>query len=174
MRLLTLLALLAFVPTALAQADSFADLVPGTELSQQQLADLGIDADGPGLVVELAAPTLGYDLPAELRASRKSPEIATLIGILIPGGGQIYAGEINRGLTILAVGYGSLLGGSLSGNSTLALVGLGVYIGATVYGVLDADDAAERYNRAHGLALAPAVIETPHGPVAGLGLNVGL
>lgn len=179
-RLLSLLTLLVVAPAVSAQAAfdltdpslSLDDIPPGTVLSVEDLAAIGITSDTPGVVARLAVEPIGYQLPADLLASEKDPTIATLLSVVIVGGGQIYSGEINRGLTLLGIGVGALIGSSLSGNSTIALVGLGVYLGAWVYGILDADDSARRMNAANGFALAPAALDTPVGMRPGVSTSL--
>ena len=80
----------------------------------------------------------------------KDPGIATIAGILVAGGGQMYSGEVNRGLTILGVGAGSFFVGTIasasSGSSAPVLLGWGVYVGSWIYGIADASKAADRHN----------------------------
>jgi hypothetical protein len=42
------------------------------------------------------------------------------------------------------------------------------FIGGVWYDVLDAGDAAERYNKKHGFTIVPAVVPGPHGPTPGV------
>ena len=136
LRFLTLLSVLAFAPAVAAQAAfdltdpslSLDDLPPGTVLSVDDLASIGITSDTPAVVARLDVAPIGYQLPADLLAEEKSVEIATLLSVLITGG-QIYAGEINRGLTLLGIGVGAIVATSLTNSMGLALSGLGVYLG---------------------------------------------
>ena len=148
-------------------------------ISAEDAAAMGLETDGPAWAVPVAAmdaaPSLSYELPASARASEKDPGIAIIIGILIPGGGQIYAGDTSKGLTILGIGYGSLLAGNILAVSTgsweLALLGYAGYLGATVYGILQATDDVEAANRRNGFAVAPSVMRTEGGYAGGLSLS---
>lgn len=124
------------------------------------------------------APSLAYELPAETlahAAQAKDPTFGLLFSILIPGGGHIYAGETDTGLTLLAIGIGApLLGALLSGdNIAPALIGYGVGIGAWVYGIIDGRKAVERYNAANGFALAPAPVSAGGDVGFGLAMRYG-
>ena len=180
LRFLTLLSVLAFAPAVAAQAAfdltdpslSLDDLPPGTVLSVDDLASIGITSDTPAVVARLDVAPIGYQLPADLLAEEKSVEIATLLSVLITGGGQIYAGEINRGLTLLGIGVGAIVATSLTNSTGLALAGLGVYLGTWVYGILDADDSVRRMNAANGFALAPVAVPGPAGSAPGVAASL--
>lgn len=73
---------------------------------------------------------------------QKSPGIAAVLSVLIPGLGHIYIGEITKGvlMIVLAVVFAIL---------TLFLIGFLLYFVLWIYGIVDAYRGAERYNRAH-------------------------
>ena len=104
-------------------------------------------SSSPALAQQGAAQPLGY----------KDPGTATLIGIFVPGGGQLWVGgeAQKKGLALLAIGYGGVLIVPLatvgSGSAAPALLGLVAYIGATAYGAVTADDAATTHNRKLGV-----------------------
>lgn len=140
------------------------------------------------LVLLAAAPA--HAQTATPPAGYKDPGTAMLIGLLVPGGGQMYAGETKRGVTILGVGMGSLLAGSMlslkessdcleglecSGGlgTTPLLLGYLGYLAAWGYGVLDADDSAERVNASRGLAVAGMAVEPIAAPSPG-GTRLGV
>ena len=116
MRILSLLALLLLAPLASAQiaplapeATTLSDdailviAVPTESLPSGFLDDLPAIPEEAELVTHTEA-SLSYDLPAETLAAiatEKDETLGLLFGILITGGGQIYAGETNRGLTLL-------------------------------------------------------------------------
>lgn len=183
MRVLLLAATLVAASSALAQ-DS-ADLAalldhPGAQLlSAENAAAMGLQTEGPVWVVPADAAdeslSLSYELPASALPSEKDPGLAIIIGILLPGGAQIYAGDTSKGLTLLGVAYGSLVAGWFLGHAldipALYLLGSVGYVAATVYGVLQATDDVEAANRRNGYALAPSLMRTPEGTAAGLALR---
>ena len=124
-------------------------------------------------VFALQSPSLGYELPASLRASKKDPIIGLILSIVITGGAHFYAGETGKGLLLLGVGVGAPIAGALlsdGGNYGPYLVGLAVGLGVYVYSIFDGLKVVEEYNEANGFALAPV----PMGAGAGLAMRVGL
>ncbi len=79
----------------------------------------------------------------------KDPAVAALISFLVIGGGQIYVGDITRGLIFMAVGYGSLLIFALAGLLGL-LLGYLFLLGVWVYNIFDAYQLAKKYNAQGG------------------------
>jgi hypothetical protein len=70
----------------------------------------------------------------------KDPNLATVIGLMVDGGGQIYAGRPVKGFGLLAIGTGSVIWGFASirpaecNLSTCTDVGLGpAYLGLAAY-----------------------------------------
>jgi hypothetical protein len=115
---------------------------------------------GPSSPVTIDAPALGDAAPLPTPApgkKAKSPTQAGLFSALLPGAGQVYAGQPIRGLVIAGV-FGVTLWQSLEqfkkrpGESDMKnptagqLLGL-VTIAAYGFGVQDAYDGANRYNR---------------------------
>ncbi|CAN5456952.1 hypothetical protein BH09GEM1_BH09GEM1_47450 [soil metagenome] len=121
-------------------------------------------------------------------AEYKDPGTATLLGVLVTGGGQMYSGETSRGLTLLAIGGGSLIAGevlsvssctTVSGSCSLAPIAVGtlVYLGTWAYGLMDAGDAARRHNMSGGVKEARVIptVERLHGDggdVTGVGFKL--
>jgi hypothetical protein len=118
-------------------------------------------------------------------AGYKDPGTSTLLSVVVPGGGQLYSGETQKGLALLGGGLGGLiLGTAMTTNSIGAscdydeftcsddtnylpmAVGYLAFFGTWVYGIIDADDSANRMNAKHGLAqvlsgdVAPLVAST--------------
>lgn len=149
--------------------------VPTDALPEGFLDDLPAIPEGATLLntPEEAVAELAYRLPESVLAEPKDETFGLLFSILIPGGGHIYAGETNKGLTLLAVGLGGAIGGSLlsgiTGSTAPALLGIAAYLGAWVYGILDGQKAVERYNAANGFAVVPSAVEA--GGVVGPGLS---
>lgn len=183
MRLLLLVTALLASSSALAQeTPDLAALITHPDarmLSTEDATAMGVQTDGPVWIVPVEAvdelASLSYELPASVLPSEKDPGLAIIIGILLPGGGQIYAGDTAKGLTLLGVAYGSLIGGWFLGHALdipiLSLVGWAGYLATTVYGVLQATDDVEAANRRNGYALAPSVTRTENGFAPGLALR---
>lgn len=74
----------------------------------------------------------------------KNPGIALLISFFIPGVGSIYAGKTSTGVTIL-IGY------IVSWVLTVVIIGFAGIIGFWIWGMIDAYQAAQAWNRARGL-----------------------
>lgn len=83
-------------------------------------------------------------------AGYKDPGTATVISVIVPGGGQMYADELGRGLTMLGISFGAPIAGALTGSSGGVIAGLAVSLATWVYGIVDAPRAARRYNAALG------------------------
>ena len=123
-------------------------------------------------------------LSAQERPQQKDPTLATILSVLITGGGHMYAGEALKGFGLLfggaaAVGTGYALRNHTDcstestydpfGNpytqticrnksSDLPLkVGLATAAACWLYGVFDAGDAARRTNRKNGYAASDRV-----------------
>lgn len=119
--------------------------------------------------------------------SYKDPGTATLISVLMVGGGHFYAGETETGLILVGLSLGAPLAGayytatscrsdgffgcSNDVSLTPLLVGLGIGIGAHVYGIVDAGAAAQRTNARNGYAIALAVVPSGAGLQPGLALT---
>ena len=102
----------------------------------------------------------------------KDPGIATIISVVVPGGGQMYAGETKRGAMLLGVGMGGVLLGSAltveTGSGLPVMAGSLLYLGTWIYGIMDASDSAARMNAQRGLAigdmeLQPTIEMKPQG-----------
>lgn len=125
------------------------------------------------------------------------PVLYTGLGLLAvtPSLGELYAGQyvtIGMGVRAAATGLAvytlrtqtrfATCDDALSSNEPpceifkeLAYPLLGIaaiaFIGGVWYDVLDAPDAADRYNKRHGFAPVPAVLPGPQGPAPGLMLG---
>jgi len=74
----------------------------------------------------------------------KNPGIALLISFFIPGVGSLYAGKVSTGVIILACYIVSWI-------LTIVLIGFVGVFGFWVWGMIDAYQAAQAWNRQHGL-----------------------
>ena len=192
MRSLLLAAVLVAAPSALAQdavptldeasVDALAsigtpDLAGARLLTAAERTELEIEADEPIWVVpvDIAPPSLGYELPETLRPSEKEVGIGILVGVLVAGGGQLYAGDTSKGLKLLAVGLGAPIVGYIAtiatDNIAPYLVGTLVGLGAWVYGIVETPDDVRAANARNGFAVAPAVIHSEGRTAAGLSLS---
>ncbi|MGV8144066.1 MAG: hypothetical protein ACP5OJ_05555 [Methanothermobacter sp.] len=70
---------------------------------------------------------------------RKSPGLAAILSFLIVGLGQIYNGQIGKGLLLL-------LGAIISGVLVMIFIGIIFWIIIWVYAIYDAYDTAKRIN----------------------------
>ena len=100
---------------------------------------------------------------------RKSPAVAGLIGLILPGSGHWYAQENGRGWLIATVYF---VGAAISWNGHTDIVGKvggAMALGAIGVSVIDGSRAAGRYNGRRGLLAA----ERPpqRGRALGLGAN---
>jgi TM2 domain-containing membrane protein YozV len=82
--------------------------------------------------------------PPTMRVARKNPGVAVLISFFVPGGGSLYAGKTNAGLTILFCYLMSWL-------LTLVFIGIFGIVGFWIWGMIDAYRAAQAWNRAWAL-----------------------
>ncbi|MEO0558126.1 MAG: hypothetical protein AAF170_08070 [Bacteroidota bacterium] len=130
---------------------------------------------------------------AQSLQAEKRPATATALSFVVPGGGQLYAGETTKGALIL-IGAGGALGTGLVASlvasdqeaffgcpepcwewePTPLLIGAGVAGAIWLYGVLDAPGAARRANRRNGLAaleLMPVLVAAEGRHRAGVSLR---
>jgi hypothetical protein len=145
-------------------------LALGNSVSAQPLA-----AQDPPLAARLGVSADNYQ-PAKQddRPSKKETGTATIISILIVGGGQIYAGETTRGLIMLGAAYGSIIAGAVlstcdiysSCSTTPLAIGALAALGIYIYGIVDAAPSARRMNAKHGYkvsSLSPVMRTGPNG-----------
>jgi TM2 domain-containing membrane protein YozV len=109
---------------------------------------------------------------------------AAVLSFLWPGAGQLYTGEINRGLafmggsllgaTVMYVGFAQCL--SVADGCSLAWAGLIGMLAVDVAGIVDAPASARRMNekRRAGLASAAPFVAPGHFSTRGTGARVGL
>src|SRR6478752_5348303 len=50
--------------------------------------------------------------PAQAAVGHRNPDTATLLGVLLPGGGQMYAGRTGKGIALLALSTGAVVAGA--------------------------------------------------------------
>lgn len=140
-----------------------------------------VTAQSPGFSAGPSALAGDHRLLAQDRPSKKEPGTATIISLLVVGGGQIYAGEINRGLLMLGSAYGSLVAGAVLSscdysdcNYTPLTIGALAALGIYVYSIVDAAPSARRMNAKHGYtesSVSSLMRAGPHG-TAQMGLRI--
>lgn len=125
-----------------------------------------VAAQGPQLrVAQVRADISAPD--QQPRPSPKDPGTATILSVVIIGAGQMYAGDISRGLLMLGGAYGSIIAGAIlssgagcdlndltcdDGNHTPLYLGALAAVGIWVWGIVDAAPTTRRMNTARGLA----------------------
>jgi hypothetical protein len=83
-------------------------------------------------------------------SDRKDPSLSCTLSMLVPGVGQIYNGQVGKGIAFIAVSYGSLgmaAIASSNGNHSLATVGLATAAIAYVWSFLDATLTSNALNK---------------------------
>ena len=88
----------------------------------------------------MPAPYVVPAYPPVLYARRKDPGVAVLCSFFLPGGGQLYNGQVGKGLAFIVA---TLI------NVALLFVGIGVLTGLAtwIWAMIDAHSTAERINR---------------------------
>jgi len=120
---------------------------------------------------------------------RKDPSMATMLSFFAPGSGQIYAGERGKGGALLALSTVGVVVAARSlscaaasdcesstGGMTLGAAGMLAFFGSWLYGIVDAGDAARRFNLRNGIAASgvrPIVVPGARGRTQ-LGLSFAL
>jgi TM2 domain-containing membrane protein YozV len=74
----------------------------------------------------------------------KNPGIALLISFFLPGVGSLYAGKVSTGVIIIACYIVSWI-------LTIIIIGFVGVFGFWIWGMIDAYQAAQAWNRQHGL-----------------------
>lgn len=74
----------------------------------------------------------------------KNPAVSLLISFFLPGVGSMVNGDVGTGIAILVL---YIVGWVLA----FVLIGIPLAIGAWIWGLIDAYQGAQRWNRAHGI-----------------------
>ena len=80
----------------------------------------------------------------EVTVAPKSPAASVLLSLFVPGLGSMVNGNAGVGVAILML---NIIGWILA----IALIGIPLAIGTWVWGLVDAYQSAQRWNRAHGI-----------------------
>ena len=114
----------------------------------------------------------------------KSEFGAFMYSLLLAGGGQLYAGETKKGVTLMLMELGGagLTVGSLASCENLlsgdcsdipVVLGLTLALGSWIYSMADAPGAARRYNEKHARAQPIVDIEPRGGALVGVRVELG-
>src|SRR5258707_10521742 len=71
----------------------------------------------------------------------KDPTTALIFSLVVPGGGQLWVGDTQKGFVLLGVAVGGLAISTGASSGTTAFLGIGAYLGSTIYGIFDAPSA---------------------------------
>ena len=88
-------------------------------------------------------PLYGHDMHA-MTVAPKSPAVSVLLSIFIPGLGSMVNDNVSVGVAILVL---NIIGWVLA----VFLIGVPLMIGTWIWGLVDAYQSAQRWNRAHGI-----------------------
>ncbi len=131
----------------------------------------GAPASGP--VAEGPARVTGTAPPAYLY---KSPGVATLFSFLIAGAGQVYNGQVGKGIGLFLVSTAGAavalsaaaarntscdFAGDCSTNSAPILIGGGVFFATWIYSMVDANSTARHHNEQMGFRVGSIPV-APH------------
>ena len=143
------------------------------------------DASGSGTVAEGTAKAAGAAPPAYLY---KNPGEAVLFSFLIPGVGQMYNGQVGKGVALLLVSTaGAAVAISAAGscnfstdcnNTASEVLGGSVFLGAWIYSMVDAYSGAKQHNaklgfRVGSIPIAPHIGEERNGRTT-IGLSLAV
>ena len=74
----------------------------------------------------------------------KNPALSVLLSVFIPGLGSMVNDNVGVGVAILIL---NIIGWALA----IVLIGIPIAIGSWIWGLVDAHNSAQRWNRAHGI-----------------------
>jgi TM2 domain-containing membrane protein YozV len=74
----------------------------------------------------------------------KNPAVSVLLSVFVPGLGSMVNGNAGTGVAILVL---NIIGWMLA----IVLIGIPLAIGTWIWGLVDAHQSAQRWNRAHGI-----------------------
>jgi len=141
--------------------------LPTIELTAASAERTAVAADAQASGSQPTLPAAARALDEDGAVIVKDPAAATMYAFFLPGSGQMYSGERAKGAGLLAlsvVGIGvaakqlSCAAASdcnaTTGGMALGAAGMVAFFGSWLYGIMDAGDAARRFNTAHGIATA--------------------
>ena len=99
----------------------------------------------PGQQVQEWAPLPLYERDMHgMTVAPKNPAVSVLLSIFIPGLGSMVNENVGTGVAILVL---NIIGWILA----IVLIGIPLAIGTWIWGLVDAYQSAQRWNRAHGI-----------------------
>jgi TM2 domain-containing membrane protein YozV len=88
-------------------------------------------------------PLQGYEMEP-MTVAPKSPAVSVLLSVFIPGLGSMVNGKAGVGTAILIL---NIIGWMLA----IVLIGIPLALGSWIWGLVDAYQSAQQWNRAHGI-----------------------
>jgi len=82
--------------------------------------------------------------PGAMVVAPKNPAVSLIVSFFLPGVGSMINGDTNRGILILALYLVSAL-------AIIVLIGIPFAVGIWIWGMVDAYQGAQAWNRAHGI-----------------------
>jgi len=74
----------------------------------------------------------------------KNPAVSLIVSFFIPGVGSMMNGDVTTGVVILVLFIAGVF-------TSVFVVGIFLILGAWIWGMVDAYQGAQRWNRAHGI-----------------------
>ena len=98
----------------------------------------------PNAAVLAAGAYLVPAQPGAMVVAPKNPAVSLIVSFFLPGVGSMINGDVGTGVAILLL---YILGAFLS----FVLIGIPLLLGVWIWGLIDAYQGAQRWNRAHGI-----------------------
>jgi hypothetical protein len=162
--------------------------LPTIELTAGLAERSAIVVDAP-TVVTGRGPASADASDGDVVLVKKDPALATMLSFFLTGTGQMYSGEQAKGGVLLALTAAGVAMAAkqlscatasdceaTTGGMALGAAGAVAFFGSWIYGIMDAGDAARRFNSVHGLVAAGArpFVAPAGGGRTRLGLMVAL
>lgn len=117
-----------------------------------------ITANAPALPSIFSAPKPNVQKTSSTAKGYKNPTVALVMSTVLAGSGQLYNGQIGKGIAMLgvqAIGY-SLFMSQIDSNSDVPIIGIAGMAIIAINGInsmFDASNTAKKLNKQHGLTL---------------------
>ncbi len=93
-------------------------------------------------------PLLAYPAAGGYAVAPKNPAVSLIVSLFIPGVGSLINGDTGIGITILLLWLLSIV---LDFTVIGVVVGVPLGLGVFIWGLIDAYQGAQRWNRQHGI-----------------------
>ncbi len=93
-------------------------------------------------------------------AETRNPLVSLILSLVIPGVGQVYNGEVGKGIAFIVLAFVFLF-------LTIFLIGIPLYLVLWLYAMYDAYKGAERFNAVHAGQPYPMPMGAPAPPPPG-------